>query len=283
MRAPTISRFGRAAVLVASIVSPGSSAWAAGAWHGGVFHPASAPHAMRGGLPAFGGAGRFRRLPPISGVIHEGRDTAPWLSSFGHTTIAAGAASRAYGNAAYGHVGTALRQEPVGRSTSGRAAGYGLAGRGFDRPLGGGRRVRGGRFFGGGGFGDYGPDFLGAPGVYGDAGVYGGQGVDRGAGGYGGVGVSGAGTTATQSVYGSGPGAAYLSEVPLAVRYAEPPLAPSPYAPYSPADRYAYAASEDVGPGPRVVPIHGGPHGCGCASRAGAQPVVYRYGVGTAY
>ena len=282
MRAPTIFRFGRAVLLLASIASLGGSAWAAGAWHGGVFHPASAPHRLRGGLLTFTGGGRFQRLPPISGVIYEGRGTAPWLSSFGHTTTAAGSTPRAFG-AAYGHVGTALRPGPVGRPASGRETGYGMAGRGFDRPFGVGRRVRGGRFFGGGGFGDYGLDISGAPGAYGDAGVYGGQGGDRGAGGYGGVGASGGGTTATQSIYGPGPGAAYLSEVPLAVRYAEPPLAPSPYAPYNPADRYAYAASEDVGPGPRVISIHGGAHGCGCAPRAGAQQVVYRYGVGTAY
>jgi hypothetical protein len=70
--------------------------------------------------------------------------------------------------------------------------------------------------------------------------------------------------------------------------YAEPPLAPSPYGGYG--NDYAYAAAQDVGYGaaPGVIVINNnigsvGRPACSCGPAVRPSPVVYRYGVGTAY
>ena len=256
---------------------------AGGGGHGGgaVFRPGMGLHASfnRGGVGT-----RFPGLPPVAGVIHERPGARFSFSAYGHTSTAApfGGFGR-NGGPAYGRPGTAL----PGVAVRPYAAGYGHLGTAFRR-LGAGaagegrRRFAEGRRFGG--FGDsygFGGGFYGAPGIDGDAGVYGGEGTYGQTGTYGGEGTDG-GTTATQSVYGTGDGEAYRSETPLAARFAEPPLGPSPYAGYSPGDRYAYAASEDVRPSPRVVnPYRAARSGCACGSHGG--PVFYRYGVGTAY
>lgn len=313
MGARSLRRATLAAAFAAAGLQPAVAGGPGGAGHGGpIFRPATRFHAFGGfGL---GGGGRVRGLPPISGIIHERGGPRPYASAYGHadTGLRFGGLGRG-GGPLYGHTGTALRAGSFG-GRYGERGGEGLYGHtatalpagGYPRPYAGRyghlgtslryggadrgpyrrfgafgegrRRLAGGRFAGGfgGGFGDgYGAGLYGAPGIYGDAGVYGGQGAYGQAGTYG-----GAGTYATQSAYGNGGGASYASERPLAARFAEPPLAPSPYAPYSPGDRYAYAASEDVGSGPRVLRVHPG-SGCGC--EAGDGPTFYRYGVGTAY
>lgn len=295
------------AVALALSTLPICGAWAGGGGHGGgpAFRPAGGFHGGFGGYHGGSGAGGFhpgiarfgggRGLPPVAGVIHEGSGGRPYFSAYGHTNTASrfGGFPRggvpAYGRglgpltiggaALYGHVNTGLRY-----GAARRFGGFGegrrrfAAGRGFVGGFGG---------FGGGyglGYGAYGG--YGAPGTYGDAGTYGGQGTYGQGGTYGQAGTYGGqgtyGSTATQSLYGNGGGVSYRSETPLAARFAEPPLGPSPYAPYSPDDRYAYAASADVGPGPRIVNAYrGGAAGCICGPRR--EPVVYRYGVGTAY
>lgn len=258
----------------------------AGGGHGGGFGGGAAFRHVGGfhGGGFGGGFGRARSgvgrgLPPVAGVIHEGSAGRPYFSAYGHTATAArfgGFARGGYpalgrGSAGtYGHVDTGIRY----------GAGRRFAALGFGR-----RRLLDRRGFVGGGFGGgygFGDGTYGQPGLYGGQGSYGGEGSYGQPGIYGGQGSYGGGYggTATQSVYGNGGGVAYRSEVPLAVRYAEPPLGPSPYAPYSPGDRYAYAAAADVGP--RVVnPYRPGPAGCACGPRR--EPIVYRYGVGTAY
>lgn len=279
-------------VVLALVLStlPTWDAWAGGGGHGGgAFRPMGGVRGGFGGHPGFGGGfraggvlfGGGRGLPPVSGVIHEGAGGRPYFSAYGHTNTGArlggfarggvpvfgrGLAPLTVGGAgSYGHVRTGLRYGAV-RRFEGVGAGRRrfAAGRGFVGGFGGG--------LGYGGYGGY-----GAPGTYGDAGVYGGQGTYGQAGTYGGQGTYG-----TQSLYGNGGGVAYRSETPLAARFAEPPLGPSPYAPYSPDDRYAYAASADVGPGLRVVNAYrDAAAGCACGVRR--EPVVYRYGIGTAY
>ena len=299
------------AATVAAAVVGLPSAWAGGwAGHGAVFRQGTAFHGggfhAGGGSPAGGGfrgaprgfAG-MRGLPPVSGVIHERTGVRPYFTAYGHTNTAApraafgrpfggiagrvgmalpaGGYGRPYGSA-YGHVGTVFRP--------GVSGGRGFAGRGgfrgglrFDearRRFGAGRLVYGGGFGGyGGGFGGYGS---GEAGGYGGGGTYGGQGTYGTQGSYGTY-----GTQTGSGDAGAGQGFSYASETPLASRFAEPPLAPSPYGADDDANGYAYAASEDVGSGPRIITVRHGRSGCGCASRAHAAPVVYRYGVGTAY
>lgn len=253
-----------------------SSAWAGGMHGGGVFRGGGGRGGVHG--PAGGGLrfGAYRGLPPMSGVIHERAGMRPYLSAYGHTATEqrpTGFARAGFG--VYGHVGTALPSYAFARP------GYGFRREArFDRGLGYRERLRSDasrtRFVGGlgGGYGDgfggYGDDRLAGP----SGGVYtsGANGAD---GTYGGV-----ATAAGPGTYDGG----YASEAPLAARFAEPPLAPSPGAPYDPADRYAYAAAADVGPGPRVISLgHAARPGCRCGPHARVAPMIYRYGVGTAY
>jgi hypothetical protein len=297
----------RGALAVAASVLAISVAHAGGGHGGSVVRPGGGFHGgfggFRGGWAGGGRTGGSRGLPPVAGVIDERGGMRPYFSAYGHTNTAArfGAFQRG-GVPGYGHTATAL---PFGGARAlGGGYGYGHVGtalrigseRRFGVPGEGRRRFAERRGFAGGGYGGYGgfgggygfgDGTYGAPGIYGDAGVYGGQGTYGTAGSYGQPGTyGGGGTTATQSSYGTGGGTAYRSEVPLAARFAEPPLGPSPYAPYSPGDRYAYAASEDVGPGPRVLnpyrrSYRGAAADCACGS--GVQPTFYRYGIGTAY
>ena len=155
------------------------------------------------------------------------------------------------------------------------------------------RRARGLAYGGYGGYGnsDYGSGSYDsgdvgsypAAGTYGNAGSYGGSGNYASAGTYG-----SAGTYPAPGVYESeldGQGYGYRSETPLAARYAEAPLAPSPYGGFDAGNSYADAASRDVGPGsgPRIIHVSAGTSSCTCDRSARTTPVVYRYGVGTAY
>lgn len=299
------------AALVAGLVAmvPVPSAWAGGGGgHGGgaVFHGGGAFHAGgsfgggHAGLGHMGGGGYrpgSRGLPPFAGVIHERPGASPYVTSYGHTGTAlprrfagggvgGGAAyghtdtglMRRYGGsgvAAYGHVATGLPMQRFGRGEAfaRRAEFYG--GRaGFPERLrfgtGRGRLASG---FGGGFIGGYGGDFGGFDGggsTGGGGSSYGGSGTYGASGTYGGTGTYG------------GDSLSYASETPLATTFTEPPLAPSPGEGYSPGDRYAYAASADVGPGPRIITVHHDDRrDCTCGQRV--QPMVYRYGVGTAY
>ncbi len=270
------------AVAVSITSVPGALAGGGGHGGGAVFRAAGARGVHGGWGGGMGSVGR-RGMPPVSGVIHERSGMRPYFSAYGHTDTAARFGGFALGGVpGYGHTATAL---PHGGDF--RSSGWGHVGTalryGAGRRFGEGRRRSAERGFVGGAYGGFGgSDGLGegtygAPGLYGDGGVYGGQGTYGQPGTYG-----GAGSYATQDVYGPGGGATYRSETPLAARFAEPPLGPSPYAPYSPNDRYAYAASEDVGLVPRVVnPYRGARWDCRCGGRG--EPVIYRYGIGTAY
>ena len=141
--------------------------------------------------------------------------------------------------------------------------------------------------YGTGGYGGSGYDSgsydSGDVGSYPAAGTYGSSGSYADAGTYG-----NAGSYPAPGVYDSelnGTGYSYRSETPLAARYAEAPLAPSPYGGFDAGNSYADAASRDVGPGfgPRILHVHQATGGCTCVSSVQALPVVYRYGVGTAY
>ena len=152
------------------------------------------------------------------------------------------------------------------------------------------RRARGLAYggYGGSGYGsgDYDGGDLGsypAAGTYGSPGGYGGSGSYADAGTYG-----SSGTYPAPGVYESelgGSGYRYRSETPLAARYAETPLAPSPYGGFDAGNSYADAASRDVGPGsgPRIIHVSGATSTCTCDRSAPTTPLVYRYGVGTAY
>lgn len=251
-----------------------SSAWAGGMHGGGVFRGGggrSGFHGPAGGGPRFG---FYRGLPPVSGVIHERAGMRPYLSAYGHTATErhpAGFGRAGFGS--YGHVRTAVPSYAFARP------GYGWRREArFDRGLAFRERLRSyphrERFVGGGGGGyrdggDGGDRFADASG-----GIY--TSRANGAGGpYGGT-----ATEAGAIPYDGG----YASEAPLAARFAEPPLAPSPGSPYDPADHYAYAAAADVGPGPRIIPLgHAARPGCSCGPHARVAPMIYRYGVGTAY
>lgn len=285
----------RVALTVAASILSASGAVAGGGGHGvgPVVHAGGGLHGGLGGHGGWGGGGRSgsqRGMPPAAGVIHERYGMRPYYSAYGHTDTAARFGGFAPGGVpAFGHTATGL---PYGVGLRPYGSGYGHAGTapryGAERRPGEGRRrfaergFVGGGFVGGGFGGGYGvgDGTYDAAGIYGDAGVYGGQGTSGREGTYGqSVTYGGAGTYATQGAYGTG-GYAYRSEAPLAARFAEPPLGPSPNAPYGPNDRYAYAASADVGPAPRVVnPYEGARSDCGCRG----EPVVYRYGIGTAY
>ncbi len=271
----------RGSVLAAALsVSAVTAALAGGVGHGGgghggpVFHAGGGFHAARGGWGSGARPGAPRGVPPIAGIIHERAGARPYFSSYGHTDTALriGGFTRG-GVPSYGHTATALRS----------AAGLRLE---RDRRFAG-RRGYGGYLGGGGGFdGGYADGGYGAgvdDGAFGGGGTYGQEGTYGQAGTYGQPGTyGGLGTTDTQSVYGTGDGSTYRSEVPLAARFAEPPLGPSPGEPYNPGDRYAYAASADVRPAPHVVnPFRRTQSVCACEARN--QPIVYRYGVGTAY
>lgn len=292
-----------AAVLAVVLLCPAvPSAWAGGTGHGSVMVRTG------GAMPAWHGAPRppvapmaahpgLRGLPPVSGIIHERPGMRPYLSRYGHTNTAAGYAG--YGRLAiggYGHVGTGIVGYGRGAYASGGFAtgGYGhtatgLRGFASARPgfarFGRNRvlpeRVRlaraGGRFFGG-----YGGAGLG----YGYGAGGGGLLYDGGAG-YGGGASYGAdgtyGGSSTDTQVGSY-GGTYRSETPLAASFAEPPLAPSPGSGYDTANRYAYAASDDVSYGARIVSVNrAARRDCDCGPRPHSSPTIYRYGVGTAY
>ena len=308
MHARLYYRLALAVVVATSAVTPslaGGGGRGAGGHGGAMFHPGAAFHGGHGGWGGGPRPGGARGLPPVAGVIHERSGAQPYFSAYGHTDTAARFGGFARGGVpSYGHTSTALL---ISRGFRPNQGGYGhvntalrpQAGRpGEDRRrFGEGRqRFATGRGFGGfvgaGGFGGgygYGDGDIGDAGAYGasgadePSGTYGGQGTYGGEGTYGQPGTyGGLGTTATQSVYGTGGGSVYRSETPLAARFAEPPLGPSPGQPYSPGDRYAYAAAADVGPAPHVVnPFRARQAECGCGGPG--QPVVYRYGVGTAY
>lgn len=304
---PSIRLGSAAAVLAAMLVCPAApSAWAGGMGHGGVM--------MRtgGAMPGWHGAVRPpvtamaarpgpRGLPPVSGIIHERPGMRPYLSSYGHTNTAARFTGYGHvGTGGYGHVGTGIVRVGGGYATGGYARGGFVAGgyghtatglRGFApvRPgfarFGRNRafpeRFRlaraGGRFVGG---------FGGAGLGYGYGGGYGGVPYDAG-GSYGGGASYGAdgtyGGSSTDTQVGSY-GGTYRSETPLAASFAEPPLAPSPGSGYDIANRYAYAASDDVPYAARIVSVNrAARRDCDCGPRTHADPTIYRYGVGTAY
>ncbi len=126
-------------------------------------------------------------------------------------------------------------------------------------------------------------------GTYPAAGTYGSVGTAPSVGTYAGAGTYGsAGTYPAPGVYESelnGSGYSYRSETPLSSRYAEAPLAPSPYRGFDAGNSYADAASRDVGPGsgPRIIRVSQETSSCTCDRSARTTPMVYRYGVGTAY
>ena len=316
MVATCFNRLGPAAALVAALLACPAvpSAWAGGAGHGGIMMRAGgampgwhgAAGAMRPPMGMMAARQGARGLPPVSGIIHERPGMRPYLQNYGHTNTAAGFSR--YGRVAtggYGHVGTGIagasgRYGPGGSVPRGFAqGGYGHTAtglRGFaparpdfarfgrNRALAGrfGGRSFGGRFVGG---------FGGAGLGYGYAGGYGGVPSDAGGsyygGGYGGGASFGAegtyGGSSTDTQVGSY-GGTYRSETPLAASFAEPPLAPSPGSGYDTANRYAYAASDDVPYAARIVSVNrAARRDCGCGPRIHADPVIYRYGVGTAY
>lgn len=307
-----------AAVLAAVLLCPAvPSAWAGGTGHGSVM-------LRRGGaMPAWNGAPRppvgamaarpgLRGLPPVSGIIHERPGMRPYLSHYGHTNTAAGFAG--YGRLAlggYGHVGTGIVGYGRGDAARGgfAAGGYGhtatgLRGVASARPgfarFGRNRvlpeRVRlaraGGRFLGGGylggrflgGYGGVGLGYGDAAGgglLYGGGAGYGGDAGYGGGASYGADGTYGGSSTDTQV---GSYGGTYRSETPLAASFAEPPLAPSPGSGYDTANRYAYAASDDVSYGARIVSVNrAARRDCDCGPRLHPSPTIYRYGVGTAY
>ena len=308
MAATAFNRLGPAAAFVAaSLACPAvPAAWAGGAGHGGVVMRVGGgmPGWHGGGVrPLIGGAARPgpRGLPPVSGIIHERPGMRPYLSSYGHTNTAARFGRVAAGG--YGHVATGIgwarggygaggvdrrgfAQGGYGHTATGlrgfAPAGPGLARFGRNRTLP--ERFRlaraGGRFVGG---------FGGAGLGYGYAGGYGGAeaGGSYGGGGYGGGASYGAegtyGGSSTDTQVGSY-GGTYRSETPLAASFAEPPLAPSPGSGYDTANRYAYAASNDVPYAARIVSVNrAARRDCECGPRTHADPIIYRYGVGTAY
>ena len=121
-----------------------------------------------------------------------------------------------------------------------------------------------------------------AAGTYGSSGTSGSSGTYADAGSYGSAGIYPAPGVYENELNGSR--YSYRSETPLAARYAEAPLAPSPYSGFDAPNGYADAASRDVGPGfgPRIIHVSDG-SGCTCERSARTTPMVYRYGVGTAY
>ncbi len=299
MDARIITRLGPAAVFaVAALACPTMpSAWAGGAGHGGgMMHGGGPVGVMRFHPPAGGAGPRFgmHGLPPVSGVIHERPGARPYLTGYGHTNTATRfapytrAALGGFGHTAteaprfgsmrpgivsYGHAATAVRFRDLGR----RGPVYGRGPAFRERFRFAGSRGRFGYGLGGGlgGYDAFGGDIVGA-------------GSERTGWTAGSSGT--AWTSASGGTYGGTPGDAegygsgrsYLSETPLAARFAEPPLAPAPGAEFDAGDRYAYAASADAGPGPRIIAVHGfARSGCTCAPRV--APLVYRYGVGTAY
>ncbi len=302
---------------IAALVVVATPGWAGNrGGQGPVFRPAGGFHG--GGAPMRGFAGGgfrggVRGFPPVSGVIHERSEIRPYYSAYGHTnTAAVGDIYRVPSVTGYGHVNTGLPPRRAGRFAFG---GYGHTttafGLGHGRPgfYGrGGARAFGNRHYGslrvggarrrillgfGGGFGGFGGGYggYGGAGVYGDGDIYGGADAAGGPGSYGTSGPYGSDRAydggSDAGVGDSGQtGVGYASEAPLPARFAEPPLAPSPFAPPGYADRYAYAASEDVGygSGPRIITVgHPARPDCACAPRVRATPVVYRYGIGTAY
>ena len=122
-----------------------------------------------------------------------------------------------------------------------------------------------------------------AAGTYGGAESDGSTGSMASAGTYGGAGIYPAPGVYESELNGSG--TSYRSETPLSARYAEAPLAPSPYGGFDAGNGYADAASRDVGPGfgPRIIHVSEGTSSCTCDRSARTSPMIYRYGVGTAY
>ena len=122
-----------------------------------------------------------------------------------------------------------------------------------------------------------------AAGTYGNAGTYGSTGTYASAGTYGGSGVYPAPGVYESELNASG--SSYRSETPLSARYAEAALAPSPYRGFDAGNSYADAASRDVGPsfGPRIIHVSESTTSCTCDRLIRTSPMIYRYGVGTAY
>jgi hypothetical protein len=302
MASTLFDRLGPAAVFSAALLACATvpSAWAGGGGHGG---PMMRPG---GGMPGWHGgrgASRFpagtgaqlgsRGLPPLSGVIHERPGMRPYLSRYGHTNTAAGGsgygriAAGGYGQGgerrgglaqgAYGHTATGLRAFVPFRPGFAR---YGR-GRAFAERFRLGRagaRFAGGFGGGGLGYGDLGYGYVGGTGGGIPYGVVGGYG---GGASYGSEDTYAGSSTATQV---GSYGGTYRSETPLAASFAEPPLAPSPGSGYDTANRYAYAASDDVPSAARIVSVdRASRRGCDCGPRIHTDPIIYRYGVGTAY
>ena len=123
--------------------------------------------------------------------------------------------------------------------------------------------------------------WAGDPGGYGGGIPYGVAGGYGGGASYGGEETYAGSSTATQV---GSYGGTYRSETPLAATFAEPPLAPSPGSGYDTSNRYAYAASDDVPYAARIVSVNrAARRNCDCEPRTHADPMIYRYGVGTAY
>ena len=301
-------------ICLATLILGASPAWSGGAGghgvfigNGGGFHGGGAFRA--GGF--HGGITRgFHPLPPIAGTIHE-RGGQAYMTAYGHANTAF--VSPGYHRAGVYDVGRGQatgygqQQNWAGYGQQQNRAGYGgrerMAGfaNGFgrdrfgreriDRRLGYRERlrfaeVRRARGFGYGGYGGSGYDSGddgGDVGSYPAAGTYGSSGSYADSGTYG-----SAGPYPAPGVYESelgGSGYRYRSETPLAARYAEAPLAPSPYGGFDAGNSYADAASRDVGPGsgPRIIHVSEGTSSCTCDRSARTTPLVYRYGVGTAY
>ncbi len=302
---------------LASLLVGAGPAWSGGVGGHGVIIPTGGGFHGGGGIRAggfsggsggfHGGTGRpgaFRPLPPIAGTIHE-RGGQPFMTSYGHTNTAfagsgyhraviydvgrgqagvygqqqiwAGYGGQRQGN--YGRERTAEYSNGFGRERFGRER-YGYRERLRIAEL----RRGGGFAYGPNGYGGYGGSAYDS-GTYdsGDIGSY------PAAGTYGSTGsYPSAGTYPAPGVYESelnGSGYSYRSETPLSARYAEAPLAPSPYSGFDAGNNYADAASRDVGPGagPRIIRVSGGTSRCTCDRSARTSPIVYRYGVGTAY
>ena len=242
---------------------------------------------------AFAGSGFHR-----AGLYEVGRGQA---ASYGPQQRWAG-----YGQQQNGIDHGGQRQEIYGRERmAGYANGYGRARFGREREdervgyrerlrfaeL---RRARGFGYGGyAGGYGDSGYDSgsydSGDIGSYPAAGTYGNAGFDGSTGSYASAGTyGGSGIYPAPGVYENeldAPGTSYRSETPLAARYAEAPLGPSPYGGFDAGNSYADAASRDVGPGfgPRIIHVSEGTSSCTCDRTARTSPMIYRYGVGTAY
>ncbi len=301
-------------ICLATLILGAGPAWSGGAGGHGVFIGNGAGFHGGGAFRAGGFHGGITRgfhpLPPITGTIHE-RGGQPYMTAYGHANTAFVSPgfhrSGVYDVGRAQSAGYGQRQNWAGYGQQQNWAGYGgrerMAGYadGFGRDRFGRERidrrvdrerlrfaeVRRARGLGYGGYGGSGYDSGdydgGDVGSYPAAGTYGSSGSSADAGTYG-----SAGPYPAPGVYESelsGSGYRYRSETPLAARYAEAPLAPSPYGGFDAGNSYADAASRDVAPGsgPRIIHVSEGTGSCTCDRSARTTPLVYRYGVGTAY